>query len=72
VAIPIANPDWDPEIALDTDDGLGDMPEVTTSSFARQLSAPTRRTWRETPSTHSDLGAPWITAVNYGATEVSK
>jgi subtilase family serine protease len=66
---PIANPDWDPEIALDTEMVSAICPNchilLVEANSADEAIATSN------PVQHSDLGAAVDTAVNLGATEVS-
>jgi subtilase family serine protease len=66
---PVANPDWEPEIALDVEMVSAICPNchillVEANSADEAIAAPN-------PAQHSDLGASVDTAVNLGATEVS-
>ncbi len=66
---PIANPDWEPEIALDTEMVSAICPNchilLVEANSADETIA------MSNPVQHSDLGAAVDTAVNLGATEVS-
>jgi subtilase family serine protease len=66
---PLANPQWDPEIALDVEMVSAICPKchilLVEANSADETNA------ASTPVTHSDLGAAVSTAVNLGATEVS-
>ncbi len=66
---PIANPDWEPEIALDTEMVSAICPKchilLVEANSADEAIATSN------PVQHSDLGASVDTAVNLGATEVS-
>ncbi len=66
---PIANPDWEPEIALDTEMVSAVCPKchilLVEANSADEAIATSN------PAQHSDLGAAVDTAVNLGATEVS-
>jgi subtilase family serine protease len=66
---PIANPDWEPEIALDTEMVSAICPNchilLVEANSADEAIATSN------PVQHSDLGAAVDTAVNLGATEVS-
>jgi subtilase family serine protease len=68
-AYPIANPDWDPEIALDTEMVSAICPKC--HILLVEASSADEANVAATPVTHSDLGAAVDTAVNLGATEVS-
>src|SRR6478736_2151706 len=66
---PIANPDWEPEIALDVEMVSAICPNchilLVEANSADEAIATSN------PAQHSDLGASVDTAVNLGATEVS-
>ncbi len=66
---PIANPDWDPEIALDTEMVSAICPKC--HILLVEANSADEANVASTPVTHSDLGAAVDTAVNLGATEVS-
>jgi subtilase family serine protease len=66
---PIANPDWDPEIALDTEMVSAICPKCHILLVEANSADETVAT--SNPVQHSDLGAAVDTAVNLGATEVS-
>jgi len=66
---PVANPDWEPEIALDVEMVSAICPKchillVEANSADEAIAT-------SSPAQHSDLGAAVDTAVNLGATEVS-
>ncbi len=66
---PIANPDWEPEIALDTEMVSAICPNCHILLVEANSADETVAT--SNPVQHSDLGAAVDTAVNLGATEVS-
>ncbi len=66
---PIANPDWDPEIALDTEMVSAICPKC--HILLVEANSADEATVMSNPVQHSDLGAAVDTAVNLGATEVS-
>jgi subtilase family serine protease len=66
---PIANPDWEPEIALDTEMVSAICPNCHILLVEANSADETIAT--SNPVQHSDLGAAVDTAVNLGATEVS-
>ncbi|HEX3805969.1 MAG TPA: hypothetical protein VHV52_04225 [Gaiellaceae bacterium] len=66
---PIANPDWDPEIALDTEMVSAICPKC--HILLVEANSADEATVMSNPVQHSDLGASVDTAVNLGATEVS-
>jgi subtilase family serine protease len=66
---PIANPDWDPEIALDTEMVSAICPKC--HILLVEANSADETTVMSNPVQHSDLGASVDTAVNLGATEVS-
>jgi subtilase family serine protease len=68
-AYPIANPDWDPEIALDTEMVSAICPKC--HILLVEANSADEATVMSNPVQHSDLGASVDTAVNLGATEVS-
>jgi subtilase family serine protease len=66
---PIANPDWDPEIALDTEMVSAICPKC--HILLVEANSADEAIVTSNPAQHSDLGAAVDTAVNLGATEVS-
>jgi subtilase family serine protease len=66
---PIANPDWEPEIALDTEMVSAICPNC--HILLVEANSADEDTVMSNPVQHSDLGAAVDTAVNLGATEVS-
>jgi subtilase family serine protease len=66
---PIANPDWEPEIALDTEMVSAICPNC--HILLVEANSADETTVMSNPVQHSDLGAAVDTAVNLGATEVS-
>ncbi len=66
---PLANPDWDPEIALDTEMVSAICPLCRI--LLVEANSADETTVMSNPVQHSDLGASVDTAVNLGATEVS-
>jgi subtilase family serine protease len=66
---PIANPDWDPEIALDTEMVSAVCPKC--HILLVEANSADETVAMSNPAQHSDLGAAVDTAVNLGATEVS-
>jgi len=66
---PLANPDWDPEIALDTEMVSAICPLC--HILLVEANSADETTVMSNPVQHSDLGASVDTAVNLGATEVS-
>lgn len=66
---PIANPDWEPEIALDTEMVSAICPSC--HILLVEANSADETTVMSNPVQHSDLGASVDTAVNLGATEVS-
>jgi subtilase family serine protease len=66
---PLANPDWEPEIALDTEMVSAICPNCHILLVEANSADETVAT--SNPVQHSDLGAAVDTAVNLGATEVS-
>ncbi|HZS31643.1 MAG TPA: hypothetical protein VFA37_10325 [Gaiellaceae bacterium] len=66
---PVANPDWEPEIALDTEMVSAICPRCHILLVEANSADETIAT--SNPVQHSDLGAAVDTAVNLGATEVS-
>jgi subtilase family serine protease len=66
---PIANPDWEPEIALDVEMVSAICPKCHILLVEANSADETIAT--SNPAQHSDLGAAVDTAVNLGATEVS-
>lgn len=66
---PVANPDWEPEIALDTEMVSAICPNCHILLVEANSADETVAT--SNPVQHSDLGAAVDTAVNLGATEVS-
>jgi subtilase family serine protease len=66
---PLANPDWEPEIALDTEMVSAICPNCHILLVEANSADETIAT--SNPVQHSDLGAAVDTAVNLGATEVS-
>jgi subtilase family serine protease len=66
---PIANPDWEPEIALDTEMVSAICPKC--HILLVEANSADETTVMSNPVQHSDLGASVDTAVNLGATEVS-
>jgi subtilase family serine protease len=66
---PIANPDWEPEIALDTEMVSAICPNC--HILLVEANSADETVAMSNPVQHSDLGAAVDTAVNLGATEVS-
>jgi subtilase family serine protease len=66
---PIANPDWEPEEALDVEMVSAICPKC--HILLVEANSADEANVASTPLTHSDLGASVDTAVNLGATEVS-
>ncbi|MES1247037.1 MAG: S53 family peptidase [Actinomycetota bacterium] len=66
---PLANPDWDPEIALDVEMVSAICPKC--HILLVEANSADEATVMSNPVQHSDLGASVDTAVNLGATEVS-
>jgi subtilase family serine protease len=66
---PIANPDWEPEIALDTEMVSAICPRC--HILLVEANSADETVVLSNPVQHSDLGAAVDTAVNLGATEVS-
>ena len=66
---PLANPDWEPEIALDTEMVSAMCPNC--HILLVEANSADETTVMSNPVQHSDLGAAVDTAVNLGATEVS-
>jgi subtilase family serine protease len=66
---PLANPDWDPEIALDVEMVSAICPRC--HILLVEANSADEATVMSNPVQHSDLGASVDTAVNLGATEVS-
>ena len=66
---PLANPDWEPEIALDTEMVSAICPNC--HILLVEANSADEATVMSNPVQHSDLGASVDTAVNLGATEVS-
>jgi subtilase family serine protease len=66
---PLANPDWDPEIALDTEMVSAICPKC--HILLVEANSADEATVMSNPVQHSDLGASVDTAVNLGATEIS-
>jgi subtilase family serine protease len=66
---PLANPDWDPEIALDTEMVSAICPKC--HILLVEANSADETTVMSNPVQHSDLGSSVDTAVNLGATEVS-
>jgi subtilase family serine protease len=66
---PIANPDWEPEIALDTEMVSAVCPNC--HILLVEANSADETVAMSNPVQHSDLGAAVDTAVNLGATEVS-
>ena len=66
---PLANPDWDPEIALDTEMVSAICPKC--HILLVEANSADESIVTSNPVQHSDLGAAVDTAVNLGATEVS-
>jgi subtilase family serine protease len=65
----VANPDWEPEIALDTEMVSAICPNC--HILLVEANSADEATVMSNPVQHSDLGAAVDTAVNLGATEVS-
>jgi subtilase family serine protease len=68
-AYPLANPQWDPEIALDVEMVSAVCPKC--HILLVEANSADEATVMSNPVQHSDLGASVDTAVNLGATEVS-
>jgi subtilase family serine protease len=66
---PLENPDWEPEIALDTEMVSAICPNC--HILLVEANSADEATVMSNPVQHSDLGASVDTAVNLGATEVS-
>ena len=66
---PLANPDWEPEIALDTEMVSAICPKC--HILLVEANSADETVAMSNPVQHSDLGAAVDTAVNLGATEVS-
>jgi subtilase family serine protease len=66
---PLANPDWEPEIALDTEMVSAICPKC--HILLVEANSADETVAMSNPAQHSDLGAAVDTAVNLGATEVS-
>jgi subtilase family serine protease len=66
---PLANPDWEPEIALDVEMVSAICPNC--HILLVEANSADEATVMSNPVQHSDLGASVDTAVNLGATEVS-
>jgi|tagenome__1003787_1003787.scaffolds.fasta_scaffold20983077_3 subtilase family serine protease len=66
---PLANPEWDPEIALDVEMVSAVCPRC--HILLVEANSADEATVMSNPVQHSDLGASVDTAVNLGATEVS-
>jgi subtilase family serine protease len=66
---PLANPQWDPEIALDVEMVSAVCPKC--HILLVEANSADETTVMSNPVQHSDLGASVDTAVNLGATEVS-
>jgi subtilase family serine protease len=66
---PLANPDWEPEIALDTEMVSAICPNC--HILLVEANSADETVAMSNPVQHSDLGAAVDTAVNLGATEVS-
>jgi subtilase family serine protease len=66
---PLANPEWDPEIALDVEMVSAICPRC--HILLVEANSADETTVMSNPVQHSDLGASVDTAVNLGATEVS-